>query len=152
LPSEPRWLEADHAIEFNRLAVEQTGEPFQVRDLGLLESALASPKNHWHHGERRIAVLAAHLLLAVARNHPFAQGNKRVALLLADAFLTINGHRLFHSDDKLADLILGVLTREVSEEAFITRFAATVIGRRVLPKKGGKYHRISGAKLFPPKL
>lgn len=148
MPSEPRWLEADHAIEFNRLAVEQTGEPFHVRDIGLLESALASPKNHWHHGERRIAVLAAHLLLAVARNHPFAQGNKRVALLIADAFLTINGHRLVYPDDELADLILGVLTREVSEAAFVARFAGAVIDRRVRRVRATKYHTITGVNLF----
>ena len=126
MPSEPRWLTAEHAIRFNQLSVDATGEPFQVRDRGLLESALDSPKNHWHHGEQRVPQLAAHLLLAVSRNHPFAQGNKRVALLLADAFLTINGHRLVHPDDGFADLILDTLTRDVPEFEFIERFSGAV--------------------------
>jgi death-on-curing protein len=126
LPSEPRWLTADHAIRFNERAVEATGEPFQVRDRGLLESAMDSPKNHWHHGEHRVPYLGAHLLLSVARNHPFAQGNKRVALLVADAFLTVNQHRLQHPDEGFADLILSMLTREIAESEFLDKFARAV--------------------------
>ena len=52
-----------------------TSEPFQLREAGLLESAMASPINHWHYGERSVAKLAGLLLLAIARDHPFAQGN-----------------------------------------------------------------------------
>lgn len=129
--NEPRWLTADHAIRFNERAVAETNEPFQLRDRGLLESAMANPVNHWHYGERSVAKLAALLLLSLARNHAFAQGNKRVALLVADAFLTINGYRLQYPDDRLANLILAVLTHEIDEAEFLQRFTAAV----VLPRR-----------------
>lgn len=125
--------------------------------MGLLESALASPINRWHHGETRVRVLAAYLLLAVARNHPFAQGNKRVALLVADAFLTINGYRLQHPDEGFADLILGALTREVPEDEFVRRFAEAVVRPRAARVyRGAKVYRharftAAGSTLTRPK-
>lgn len=127
MPNEPRWIAPEEAIAFNRLAVEQTGEPFLLRDRGLLEGALDRPRNRWHYDqERDRGVLAAHLLVGLARNHPFKQGNKRTALLVADAFLAINGYDLGHDDDALADLILGMVDRTIAEPDFIRRFAAGV--------------------------
>lgn len=73
--SEPVWLSAQLVTEFNARTVTETGEPFFVRDAGLLESALARPINHWSYGEDDLALLAVSLLLGIARNHPFGQGN-----------------------------------------------------------------------------
>ena len=92
----------------------------------MLESAVARPVNRWHYGEQDRAALAAHLLIGVARNHPFEQGNKRAALLSANAFLTVNGHRLVYDDDRLADPILAMLDRSMSDDAFVQDFAAGV--------------------------
>lgn len=122
MPSEPRWLTVDHAKEFNRLAVATTGEPFAVKHIGLLESAMASPMDRWHYGEHYLAVLAAGLLLSIARNHPFLQGNKRAALLVADAFLAINDWRLLYPDEGLADLIVAAIERTIDEAEFTRRF------------------------------
>lgn len=127
LPNEPVWLTADDAIEFNRLAVTATCEPFFVRDRSLLEGAMASPRNHWHYGEARLPVLAAHLLLAVARDHPFEQGNKRVALLVADAFLATNGFDLRYPDVGFEALIVGAIRKTISQAAFVEAFAGSVI-------------------------
>lgn len=129
MPNEPRWIASDEAIALNRLAVGLTGEPFFVRDLGLLESALDRPRNRWHYDEERsYGVLAAQVLIGISRNHPFEQGNKRTALLVADAFLTINGYDLAHEDETLADLILGMIDRTIDEPTFIRAFARAVVG------------------------
>jgi death-on-curing protein len=119
LPSEPVWLGAALLTEINRELVELTGEPFLVRDQGLLESALARPANHWAYGEEDLAVLAATLLIGVARNHPFAQGNKRTAFAAAEAFLHANGWRLTAPDSAaLADRVVDLITGELSEAEF----------------------------------
>ncbi len=110
----------------NRLAVEQTGEPFFVRDRTMLESAMIRPVNRWHYGESDRGALAAQLLIGIARNHPFEQGNKRTALLAADGFLQVNGLRLEWPDDTLADAILAMIARDVAEDAFVADFAAAV--------------------------
>ncbi|HZC15513.1 MAG TPA: type II toxin-antitoxin system death-on-curing family toxin, partial [Caulobacteraceae bacterium] len=70
-----------------------TGEPFALRDAGLLISALGKPRNHWFYEGKRDAVsLAVTLLFGIARNHAFEQGNKRTAFEAALIFLLANGY------------------------------------------------------------
>jgi death-on-curing protein len=45
LPNEPSWLPIEAVIDYNRLEAEASGEPHFLRDRGLLESALARPRN-----------------------------------------------------------------------------------------------------------
>ncbi len=71
------------------------GGPSGVRDLGLLESALARPINrHAYEGLEDVAELAATYASAISSNHPFVDGNKRAAFLAMGAFLDLNGKRL----------------------------------------------------------
>jgi death-on-curing protein len=120
LPSEPHWLTADVLITLNQRIVAETGEPHFLRDEGLLESALARPANHWAYGESEMVVLAVALLLGVARNHPFGQGNKRTAYEAADAFLYLNGYELELVDGPAAaDLIVDVITGAAGEEKLV---------------------------------
>ena len=56
LPNEPNGCPIEAVIEHNRLEVEQTDERHFVRDSGLLESALARPRNFyrlWRRGHCR---------------------------------------------------------------------------------------------------
>lgn len=121
MPSEPHWLTAQQLIAINEELVAITNEPHQLRDLGLLESAAAKPINHYHYGEQDVAALAVALLLGVARNHPFVQGNKRTALAAADAFLHLNGYRLALPDTDLANLIVDAITGAASEDVLVAR-------------------------------
>jgi death-on-curing protein len=130
LPSEPDWLGAETLIALNAALVAETGEPHFVRDPGLLESALAKPINHWHYGEQEMSVLAVSLLLGIARNHPFGQGNKRTALEAADAFLWLNGYDFVARDGaELADLIVAVITGEAGEEKLVELFGTCMTAR-----------------------
>ena len=120
MPSEPTWLTADAVIRFNQRAVADTGEPFILRDAGLLESALARPKNHWSYGEDDLAVLAVSLLLGIAGNHPFGQGNKRAAFAAMEYFLFLNGYRLDAPDTvDLADQVVALITGAMDESNFV---------------------------------
>jgi death-on-curing protein len=130
LANEPVWLTADHLIEFNELEVSATGEPHVVRDLAVLESALARPVNHWHYGEADVVALAVALLLGVARNHPFLQGNKRTAFAAADYFLYLNGYELQADQDgeELGEFLIDAINGDVSEHYLIE-----VLGEWVTP-------------------
>lgn len=120
LPSEPVWLGAELVIEFNEITVAETGEPFFVRDRGLLESALARPLNHWSHGETDLATLAVALLLGIALNHPFGQGNKRTAFAATAYFLKLNGFHFSAPDGaELGDRVVDLVTGAMSEAEFI---------------------------------
>lgn len=120
MANEPVWLDAAILTAFNERVVSDSDEPFHLRDPGLLESAVARPINHWHYGERDVVALAVALLLGIARNHPFLQGNKRTAFAAADYFLYLNGYELTVEDSAdLADLIVDAINGDVSEHSLI---------------------------------
>ena len=90
--SGPVWLPIEVVIRINEDCVTETAEPFFLRDRNLLESALARPPNHYAYGEEDVFNLATTLIFGIAKNHPFAQGNKRTAFLTAVLFLERNGY------------------------------------------------------------
>lgn len=61
-----------------------------VRDMGLLESALARAENKFAYGETEPYALAASLSFGITRNHPFSDANKRTALHAGLLFLAVN--------------------------------------------------------------
>lgn len=85
------------------------GEP-PVRDLGLLESALARPQATAFGTEAypTIEEKAAALVHSLVRNHALLDGNKRLGLMGLVVFLGVNGHRLTWSDDEAYDFIIEV--------------------------------------------
>jgi len=119
LESEPCWIEVNGPVYLNQKIVAATGEPHLLVDLGLLESALARPRNLWEYGEKNIALLAASLLFGVARNHPFSQGNKRTAWYTMIGFLGANSFRLeLEDDERVVDAMIMVLEGRATEEQF----------------------------------
>lgn len=94
------------------LARRVLGEEPEIRDVGLLESALARPRASAF-GEDAYAGIhekAAALLHSVARNHALVDGNKRLALASLIAFYGVNGLRLTWSNDEAYDAIIAVAT------------------------------------------
>lgn len=93
-----------------------------VRDLGLLESALARPRATAF-GEDAYASLdekAAALVHSLARNHALVDGNKRLALAGLIAFLGVNGRRLSLTNDEAYDFIMAVASGEMTDLDDIT--------------------------------
>ena len=108
--SEPVWLalEVLLAIHDEQLAEHGGGEG--LRDQGLLESALARPRNLHAYGETSLTVLAASLGFGLARNHPFVDGNKRTGTVASLVFLDWNKIDFNCREGELADLTLSVAT------------------------------------------
>lgn len=114
--SEPDWidLEVVLAIRDEQLA-EHGGQP-GVRDRGLLESALARPRNQHAYGESSLARLAAGYAFGISRNHPFLDGNKRTSLVVAELFLDLNGLELTADDAACVATILSLAAGELTED------------------------------------
>ena len=90
-----KWLLSDAVLAMHRRQIAEHGGDDGVRDLGLLESALARPKNiEAYEPEADIARLAAAYGFGIAKNHPFIDGNKRTALVATRTFLLLNGIEL----------------------------------------------------------
>lgn len=113
--NEPEWLELDIVLDFHAEQLALFGGADGVRDLGLLESALARPVNKFAYGERDVAVLAAAYGFGIARNHPFVDGNKRTALASVIVFLGLNGIDLDAPQEAATAIMLGFAAGEITE-------------------------------------
>lgn len=79
--------------------VKRFGGSLGIRDLGLVESAVARPKTTFG-GEylyKSIFDKSSALLQSLLKNHPFVDGNKRAALTSSGLFLKKNGYKLINS-------------------------------------------------------
>ena len=90
-----------------------------MRDMGLLESALARPPNREGYGDPDIAELAGLYAIAIARNHPFIDGNKRTAFGAMVLFLSLNGLELEAPEVEAVVTTLQMAAGDQPEEAFI---------------------------------
>lgn len=90
-----------------------------MRDAGLLESALARPRQLAAHGESTPdhATLAASYAFGIARNHPFVDDNKRTAHVVCRTYLILNGLDLEASREEKYGTFSSLAEGELSEEA-----------------------------------
>lgn len=88
-----------------------------VRDMGLLQSALARPHYTLMGADayESIELKAAALLHSVCLNHALMDGNKRLAALLALIFLDLNGTETTLTNDQLFDLTMAVASGELRD-------------------------------------
>ena len=130
MPNEPNWLPLDAVIEHNRLELSGTGENHFVRDRGLLESALARPRNAFAYGEEDITALAVALMAGISRAHAFEQGNKRTAFAAMRLFLGANGYDTAFDDSiSWADEMIGLIEHRSTEEDFAAAIRSYVVPR-----------------------
>jgi len=116
---DPIWLTADLVLALHERQIAEHGGGEGVRDLGLLESALARPQQRHAYGgpDTDLPALAAAYAFGIARNHPFVDGNKRTAAVACELFLELNGYLLVASDEDMYPVFLGLAAGEVEEDA-----------------------------------
>ena len=125
----PRFLSLDDVLESHAGQIAAYGGSDGIRDVGLLDSALAQPKamfaGQYLHAD--LLEMAAAYLFHLVQNHPFVDGNKRVGLECALLFLEINGHSVETTDEALVGLVLqtaqGQATKQQIAEIFRTHVA-----------------------------
>lgn len=87
------FLDADVVLAIHQESLATFGGKGGLRDLGLLESALARPKQHQNYRSAlSIFEMAAIYCEGLVKNHPFTDGNKRIGFLCAFTFLELNGY------------------------------------------------------------
>jgi death-on-curing protein len=107
-----------------------TGERHFLRDPGLLDSAMARPKNAFAYGEEDIVVLAVRLLAGLAQAHAFEQGNKRTSFVAVTEFLMINGYDLVIEDKaRWADEVIALVEHRSTEDDFVQVIRQFVVPR-----------------------
>lgn len=116
--SEPIWIRRDVIDTMHDLQLVEHGGAAGVRDEGLLDSALAKPRNKHAYGETDIHRLAAAYASGIARNHPYIDGNKRTAFLAAYVFLKINGFHLVASEVSAVQMTVDLAAGNIDEIVF----------------------------------
>lgn len=108
--------------------IEHGGLP-GLRDESGLEAALARPRNKWLYEKVAMPALVAAYGFAIARSHPFNDGNKRAALLAMMVFAERNGWSIKASDPEIVETILSLAEGRLSE-ANLERWVASKLKRR----------------------
>ena len=98
-------LTIDEALHVARRTL---GDGVALRDVGLLEAAVARPAASvgGRDAYPTLVEKAAALVHSVVRNHALVDGNKRLGLMLLIVFLGVNGRRLTASNDQAHDFIV----------------------------------------------
>lgn len=105
-----RYLTLGEVVELHQRVLAASGGASGVRDLGLLESALAQPKATFGGADlyQTLPDKAAALGFSLVANHPFLDGNKRVGHAAMEVFLVLNGYEIEASVDDQERLMLDV--------------------------------------------
>jgi len=116
---EPHWIDRRAMVLLQAESLAEHGGRAGVVDEGLLESALARPRQIFtYEASPDLARLAAAYAAGLVRDHPFADGNKRAAFLAAGLFLELNGLRLAVSQVDATRMVLALAAGEMKEEEF----------------------------------
>jgi death-on-curing protein len=113
-----RWVRREALLLLHDESLAEHGGLPGLRDEGLLDSALARPQHLVAYGDPDLADLAAAYGVGLAKNHPFADGNKRAAFLAVGLFLALNGQRLVATQADATLTMFAVAAGELDDVAF----------------------------------
>jgi death-on-curing protein len=128
---EPIWMDTKDALVAHDLELAAHGGSAGVRDLGLLESAMARARNAWVYADSppSLTALAAAYAFGISSNHAFVDGNKRTALVISFAFLDVNGIEVTATPEEAYLTILGLAAGEITEPDLALWFAEHTAAR-----------------------
>ena len=116
-----RYLTLIEVLELHRRILEQSGGAFGIREMGLLESAIAQPRMTYDGEELYSGLLekSAALGFSIIMNHPFVDGNKRTGHAATETFLILNGMEISASVDEQERVVLEIAAGKLRREAFV---------------------------------
>jgi len=112
-------IDAHETLLFHARLLASHGGADGIRDTGLLESALARPRQRASYGEKvDVCELAAIYTGGIIRNHPFVDGNKRTGFLIGILFLELNGYRFAASEVDATRAVIELASGVLSESGY----------------------------------
>jgi death on curing protein len=119
-PDGPTWIGERVALAIHGRLLSLDGGLSGVRDLALLQSALARPQQlHAYNDKFDLVDLAASYTVGIIRNHPFTDGNKRTGFVIGVLFLEINGGKFTATEESAAQAVLSLAAGTLDESAFV---------------------------------
>ncbi len=119
----PIFLSLGEVLEIHRDQIDRYGGHPGIRDIGLLQSALAMPAAGF--GGRFLHTdlfeMAAAYLFHITQNHPFVDGNKRTGAVASLVFLSLNGVEIKADENKFENTVLSVAEGKI-DKAVVAKF------------------------------
>src|SRR4051794_14542802 len=120
----PLFLTLEEVLLIHRDQIARYGGSLGIRDLGLLQSALAQPAasfdGQYLHAD--LFEMASAYLYHIVQNHPFVDGNKRVGTVAALVFLELNSVNVDAPEQDLERLVMSVAQSQADKTAVATFF------------------------------
>lgn len=125
------YLTPEQVLFIHSRLVTETGGSHGVRDLGLLESAVARPQATFDGKELYpdLFTKTAVLMDSLINNHPFLDGNKRIGITAAGLFLLINGWKLTAPQEDLETITLQVASEGMEITALASWLRKNTVGK-----------------------
>lgn len=111
-----RNLKLEEILELHVMVVQRYGGSMGVRELGRLESVIAS-QHQQVFGQELYPGLqqkAAVIMRNIIADHPFVDGNKRTASLAALTLLELNGQKFIAKPGELEDFAVKIATNKLN--------------------------------------
>ena len=124
------FLSVDDVLLLHRDTIDSDGGSPGVRDHGLLDAAVAMPRQQFggKYLHEDVAAMAAAYMFHIAQNHPFVDGNKRAAVLSALAFLSVNGIQELPDPKDLESITFQVAAGELGKDV-LTKWIRKNVGK-----------------------
>lgn len=125
------FLSVEDVVFIQASAIEHEGGLGGMRDHGLLDAAVAMPRQQFGGAylHEDVAAMAAAYLFHIAQNHPFLDGNKRTAVMAAFVFLDNNGIALRASSRELEAVTRRVAAGAMTKDELV-HWMQKQIGKR----------------------
>ncbi|MBV8829395.1 MAG: type II toxin-antitoxin system death-on-curing family toxin [Acidobacteriaceae bacterium] len=119
--NEPEWIDFDVVLAIHDEQLAEHGGSSGIRDQGLLESALARPRNLFAYSPHAtIRELAATYVVGIGKNHGFVDGNKRTGWVVGAVVLELNGVTVTADQSDVVRIMFGIADGSISEKAFVS--------------------------------
>jgi len=122
--TEPLFLSFSEVLQIHEDQISRYGGSLGIRDVGLLESALAMPAASF--GDKflheDIFEMAAAYLFHIVKNHPFVDGNKRVGAVASLVFLIMNDIDFAADEVAFEQMVLAVAEGRMNKSAIAAFF------------------------------
>lgn len=109
------WVPLDAVLAIHDEQISEHGGIRGVRDLAVIDSVLARPRNLIGYGKPDAAALAAAYAFGLCNNHGFLDGNKRTAYVVAETFLDLNMCAMEAADEAVVNTMLAVASGVMPE-------------------------------------
>jgi len=128
---EPLWIDERDALAIHDRLLALHGGRVGLRDRGLLESALARPRQHYTHARNPdIIEMAARYTAGIVRNHPFVDGNKRTGFVIGVLFLELHSFDFKASEVDATQAVMALAAGRLDETGYTAWLRENVTRRR----------------------